>query len=389
MRFVNFFLISFILCLWLLIPVSVNDYLSIALYGIPIRFNITASSVACLILLLLLLKRHLSLDRFDIVYIVFVLYVGLVGLFKLIVLDNVYIVYFIYDILTLIMPWIIYKAIKQMPINDQYLIIIVFASICCVVVFEVLLFGIYFGIDNWGNSTSDRAYSTVGAATSTSLLLLTGFSCSIILYFRNRQKFFLFTSMLYLIGMLILQTRSSLILCSIIFFILSIRYKCVKVTFLLFILCCIIYTVNNNIFDNIYLRFFTDNSLNSDELRREYIINGLHKFSDNYLLGTGLGLGIHSILNIQHGMIDSPHNQYISLLAETGILGCFLYYASVCCFVRNILHKKCFDMLSVLVILIFLGGCFEVLLYKDIRHVLVMWMPLIMSNFIIKSEKNE
>jgi len=179
--------------------------------------------------------------------------------------------------------------------------------------------------------------NTIGLILSTIYLL------SLYKYFKNKKKYYLFFLLLFLITVLFTGSRKSIgliflysLLLSLLNFKLSIK-KFIRyslLTSLLITLLLFLYS-NNAYFRYQVIRRF-ENTFNSgsnfdresDELRYNMLINGLHIFFDSPLYGHGADTYKH-FSEIYFNRKTYSHNNYIELLVGTGLFGLFLFYLPI------------------------------------------------------------
>lgn len=391
---VELYLYLFCIFILMLMPSSVSTKYTILLGNREIRLNIL---IVLLILVIDGIKRFNKIKLLrtnELFYTLFLFFATIGGLINsLIIQNNLAIFSVVESIIVLSLPFLLFLRISNVMnknlIKDYYYGIVVIGILVAVQVFFNSIFGNLMGWD----VQLERASTTVGAATTTALVLYSIMTISLYQMFKTNKLFFKVSTLFLILAILFTETRSAILLMLILLmsYTVNLRKKQLwKYMALVIIALTLIYFINPEPFETIYARFFTNKSSASNEARIFLVKSALLEFMKHPIIGTGLGLGIIRLIDVNFlsTQLNNPHNQHIALLLETGILGYTLFILFITTTIRraksSIGRKKI--VLRSLIVLVVFGFMFEVLLSVDIRASMSFWI-LITSLSIQERER--
>lgn len=370
----------------LLMPNSISTKYSILLGNRQIRLNI-------LILLLILFIdkfqefNKIKLLRIDELFYSFFLIFAIISALinTLFMQDNLAIFSVIDGIIVLLVPFIYYikiiNIVNKNLVEDYFYGIVILGILISIQVF----FNSYFAKIMIWEVQFDRAVTTVGAATTTALVLYSIFTISIYQMLKTNKFFFKISSFILILAILFTETRSAIILMFLLLtsyffnFDFLIKKKLWKFTLFLILILILVYFINPRILNSIFDRFFTNKSISSNELRVLYAKNALLEIKKHLIIGTGVGLGIirYNDVNVLASQLINPHNQHLSFLLEMGIIGYVLFILFVTTTIIKAKKKYISGkniILRAFVLLVFLGFMFETVLNIDMRSSMSFWI---------------
>ncbi len=374
-------LICAVFILWTCVPVGFNIAFSINIGQTVFRFNVWLSTI--ILLFLIFVRRNHSTSKFDRRYIVFLSFVFISGLF-IFFRNSIYSISSLFDgLLIILLPFLFFKSLRTIK-NEKLLELFIFVVklVGAFIILQVFSTEIIAALRKWTDQTNlDRGFSTIGESNATAYFLL---SISILLFLeflRKKSKFDLIILLCSCIAILRSQTRAAIgILCIFCFIIFCFLYKAAKIKFFFGVMVGLIALAffDVDIFINIYERVFTESSSGSNTLRSLLLEEGLNAANQKIVFGWGIGLLINRISRMGRYITDigNPHNQWVALLAETGIVGVFLFclslppifkaYKEQCKSIKII--KWCFA------VFILSSFMFETLFTAEIRTTICFWM---------------
>lgn len=369
--------ICLLLIIWLSIPASLNIKYSLIYGAVQLRLNILLTMGTLPVLIYILIKGNPKFNVGDALYLAYVGIGFFVSVYNILVNDK-NLALFLESMTLVLVPFFVFKLSEIISEEDLDVVVNTFLCLCLCIAIQVFVFGFVFNIVSWGEGTSDRAFTTVGNPTTGALFLFVGFAVMLAKFKYHKSKFFLIGSVVLFFAIMQLLTRSAILLTiiytMIYFYRSEIRlYK--KILLVVCIVCALFCCFDYGLLDKIFERFFTDNSYESNEMRVVLAQQGIRQFFSSPFLGTGFGISLGSISTIDlHSYTLNPHNQFIAMLIESGVIGVVVFLMFL--FVYTIRSKK--SLFTTLVFLVFfVGSLFEVTFTKDIRVVMIFWMPML------------
>jgi O-antigen ligase len=330
----------------------------------------------------------------ELFYTLFLFFATIGGLISALILQNDVAIFSVVEsIIVLSLPFLLYLRISNITnksLNKDYYFGIVFIGLLVAV--QVFFNSIFGNLMGW-NVQLERASTTVGGATTTALVLYSIMTISLYQALKTNKLFFKISTLFLILAVLFTETRSAILLMVVLSmsYALNLRKKHLWKYMALFVITlALIYFVNPEPFETIYARFFTNKSSASNEARLFLAKSALLEFMKNPIIGTGLGLGIIRLVDVNSlsTQLSNPHNQHIALLLETGIIGYTLFILFITTTIgrtiSSIGRKKI--VLRSLIVLVVFGFMFEVLLSVDIRASMSFWI-LITSLSIQERER--
>jgi O-antigen ligase len=149
---------------------------------------------------------------------------------------------------------------------------------------------------------------------------------------RTQLRLYLFTALLYIMGIILTRSRIGLFILvqiSVLLFIVfihllknEIHLKSIKLTFIIFFIVMIALSTQVTL-----SKFLHSDSFNN--IRSHFWKNALELHKDFPLLGSGLGCFKYTFLLYDKdavGWVTHNHNEYIEFLSEAGLIGSFLFF---------------------------------------------------------------
>ena len=380
---VGFLLCAFLMLAWTCIPVTVNVAYSIQ-FGVTVyRLNILLTLLAIPVLILCCVFLRVRFHAYDALFILFTVYC----FFDTIVLTfgmNIDVVSQLIEFLTIFFgSYLWFKVATALEDAKSQALFCLFVFVSVFVAAQLLFYGGFSGNASWGSATSDRGFTTVGYATASAMLLFSGMTVSFSQFKRFGSSVYLLTTLVIFAGILVSMTRASISMALLYFFIVALLSPLdSKVKFVICVTLIVILVVCSQpeLVDNLAARFFTDNSSGSDAERELYRSIGLGAFSESPFFGKGAGVSFTSISHesIYIPELPNPHNQYIALLVESGLVGMVLLVASVVTLIveERLIDGATFQYALGFLIVVLVGSLFEVYIMRDIRTSLTFWLPL-------------
>ena len=377
------------LILLLCIPLSIAENFAIQTVAVDIRGNIVLTGF---ILSLVLMALPMNINKIDGAYFVLVLFYFLISLIRLLIVEEYQIDSTINPMLDLTIPFLLYLYIKSIK-DDHVFELIQYAviGIGFFVALQVLLFNLIVPLVGWSDWRDTRPITTIGESTISAYALVVFFMVTLINYLRNKRKILILFLALFSFAILLEETRGALLtyLVFIMFIMiaadLSHRIK-LLVGFIILFLSILV--IDPQIYHELFLRIFTDNSIGSNDLRLELFKEGLSRFSEYPLFGTGIGFSLDRTISklVYSTYIGNPHNQFLSIMVETGIVGFLLLFSWFITILISSLRKitgvnkyYCYAYIS----FICSAFWFENFLTSDIRGAIGFW---IIISFMRRSE---
>ena len=388
---IRMFLACMCLFLWVAVPTAFNIAHAITISNTTFRFNVWTSAIICALLFLSNI-RSIKMNRFDIAYFLFVIY----SMFNTVIQANIsgkYLSSGIDALLTLILPYIILKTVFMLE-SDLVSKVFIFIKVLAVfITIQTYATNAIALIRGW-TDVSDRASTTLGESNTTAGFLVAIALLLLISYIKNNSRLDLINFGFTSIAILMSQTRSAIGLLALFISVILFAYG-QKTRWRILVYIAIgavgIYFINPDIYNDIYLRIFTSQSSGSDQLRKTLRDIGLLEFYKRPFFGAGNGLLIYRISRVARYSTDigNTHNQWVALLAESGITGMLLFVTFVLTYVSHFKkHTKETSVISVcFLIFVALGFLFETFLTAEIRTSICFWMyPLMMVYFAFDNE---
>lgn len=379
------------LFLWVAVPTAFNIAYAITITNTTFRFNVWTSAIIC-VLLCLSNIRNIKINRFDIAYLIFVIYC-MVNTSIQANISSKYLSSGIDALLTLILPYILLKTVFMLESDLVSKVFTFIKALAIYITIQTYATNAIALIRGW-SEVSDRASTTLGESNTTAGFLIAIALLLLISYIKNNSRLDLIIFGFTVIAILMSQTRSAIgllaLFIAVIFFVYGQKTRW-KIFMYMAVGAVAIYLINPEIYNDIYLRIFTSQSSGSDQLRKTLREIGLLEFYKHPLFGSGNGLLIYRISRVARYSTDigNTHNQWVALLAESGITGLLLFVAFVLSYTVH--FKKCTKETNVVsicfLIFVALGFLFETFLTAEIRTSLCFWIyPLMMIYFAFGSE---
>lgn len=279
-------------------------------------------------------RRLLSFHVAELILFTFVIYIafsifytsntryGIVMVLKLTILFVLY-----------LLSKIVFQNLKNISIVMRYSIISCSIYLLFLAYhYLIRLNKLYIGIDTLNGSIQGRN------SLALAVLIIASFSIGFMLNMRGKElwKFFPF-AIIVLFGVLLLQSRGIMVALSIVVFYIVFKErknKSMKPFFIILIIIFFLfnYLLADDIKDQILERIesvvlvFSDDIENSEGVksinsRKILIKNSLESISKHPLLGIGVG----SFVKINNRNYASPHNDYLYIATEMGLIGFLLY----------------------------------------------------------------
>ena len=384
-----------ILALWIAIPTGINLKFAIVLSNTVFRMNTWVSLILCVILVPLITDGKVK-KNFDKLYLLFLLYCCINTIFKLFSVEKSLSVA-VDAILILTLPYILVKAFSsiKIPLYKDYVINFI-KLLGGYIVLQVFLSSLIAEIRDWDSSAiSDRASSTLGESNCTAYFLVGICLLLLTLYIKKRRSMDLVQLLVTVVAILLSQSRGALG-CLIIIFATAFVMSNVKIKSKMIILIIAglvgIYFWNPDIYANLYMRIFTEQSQGSNLSRIQYLSHALNAFVEKPILGYGNGLLIYRLSRSERYLTDipNPHNQWVALLVETGAVGVLLFVMSQVSYIKRGVRKgweSRFTSVS-LFFYIIIGFMFETLYTGDIRTSLCFWLYWFIIEYFDDSQYN-
>lgn len=378
---VKIVIICIILALWIAVPTSVNVNFAIVLSNTTFRLNIWLSIILILILLPLIYDGKIK-KKFDKLYILFLVYCSVNTGFHLLLAD-IGLFTGIDAILTITLPYILVKGFSSIKKQQNKKIIINFVKLLGIyIVLQVFFTSVIARLRRWDSSViSDRASTTLGESNCTAYFLVAICALLIALYIKKSSKIDLVQLLFTILAVLLSQSRGA-IGCLIVIFAIALLMSNIKNKFKIVVFGIIglvgIYVWKPDIYINLYLRIFTDQSKDSNLSRVLYLDNALDTFFKQPFTGYGNGLLIYRLSRVERYLTDipNPHNQWGALLAETGLVGIILFVASQFSYIKHRVNKgwECKFLSFSLAFYIVVGFMFETMYTNEIRTSICFWL---------------
>ncbi len=348
------YLIYFIFLYALFAPRRVKMLLSLNVDGVATTNELWIVPIVCFFMFYLLKpvdKNKRLGNREDIFVIIFYLYLFIIaiGSFKAISIPQ-----YLYSSLLFIIPMLVFFPISYCRDIDVKRLLKVFIVTCLIYsVFALILSAHYtFFMDLVGNSSDKyqgykqyRVPMMLGSSIAVSYYFNMTLPLCFYMFYKSEEKKWKVISALSIatniIATFVLLSRAA-VLCAILiimFNLLFMRDKKItfrtKIVLAVLLLLVTIFTIKKYDLSRLTLGF--DKSESSIALRIEAAKLALHIFSKNPVFGSGMGryfkrAYIHTPNNVYicvdgiNGLID-PHNMYLLILSEMGIIGLIISLA--------------------------------------------------------------
>lgn len=380
-------IICIILILWTALSTKFNVDFAINISNTVFRFNIWSTTLLCALLVPLSTNGVIK-KKFDRLYLLFLLYCFINTILHLFG-TNVTFASGLEAFLTVTLPFIVvrsYASIKADALRERVIKVIKVLGVY--ITLQVFFSSVIGRIRGWGITDFSRTSTTIGESNCTAYFLVCICLLSMLCFLRNRKKLDLFQLIVTSLAVLMSLCRGA-IGCLVMMYAVTICFCTVKdrlkVIVLFLAAGAAVFIVKPDILINIYLRIFTDQSAASNTARQVFSQNALTHFKEHPLLGAGNGLliGRLSRMNSYSSDITNPHNQWVALLVETGIIGTGLFAVSQASYLfHNFRHNR-YTKIACSTFLIYLlaGFLFETLYTGDIRASLCFWLYWIIIHF--------
>lgn len=380
-------IICVILILLTALSTKFNLNFSINISNTIFRFNILSTLFLCVLLILLSLNGARK-KKFDYLYLLFILYCFINTLLHLFD-TNVTFASGLEAILTLTLPFIVvrsYATIEKNTLRERVIKVIkILGYYIAVQVFFSSLIGSNRG---WVDTDYSRTSTTIGESNCTAYFLVCICLLSMLCFIRERRKIDLFQLIVTSIAVLMSLCRGA-IGCLVMMYAVTALFCDVKgrlkVIVLFLTVGIAVFIMKPDILMDVYLRIFSNQSMESNSIRQVVRQNALAHFKEHPLLGSGNGLLIGRLSRVNYYLSDiaNPHNQWVALLAETGIIGTSLFALSQVSYLFDNYGNNRYTKIASLTFLIYLlaGFQFETLYTGDIRASLCFWIYFILIHF--------
>jgi|GEM_PF-4236810 len=385
----------YILCVALiaLMPASISTSFTLNMGYRGIRLNIIIVLIILIVTSISEIHKKIKWEIYEVAYVIFCFVVFSLALIKSIFsIETVAIFSVMETMLVLLIPFILYKRLSSYTNEeDKNIIFKSLVGIGIIIVIQVLMYTLFYTfisqLMNWDPSKPERPSTTIGAATSTALFLYAILGISFYKMINSRGKYYKITTILLVIAILFLQTRSAIFLTVLfaIYIIFNNRSKLNKRYILYFVTALtVLYLSIPETINPIFERFFTDQSKGSNEARI-YLLNiGIEAFKETPVLGTGIGRGVTRLIDTNEltTQITNPHNQHLALLLETGLVGYifYLFFIATLFFFyikKNLKNGSYNYLLFATVSLLLIGFMVEVLVTAGVRTSMSFWLLLV------------
>lgn len=392
-------LICTILFVWIALPTGFNVSFGIAIKNTLFRFNVWFSIILC-ILLLLLSRNRSAIGRNYQWFGLFVFYCVINTFFHLFNQTIISASTGIDAILTLVLPFILVKSFSGLTELINRKRVIVFLKVMGLyLILQVFLTGFIATFRGWDSSVDlERTSTTLGESNCTAYFL-TGIGVLLIVEYLNfRKKADLILLVFVSLAILRSQSRGAVGLLILIFAVnVLFGNSKGKLRLVLFGIIALfgIYFTNPDVLYNLYLRIFTGQSSGSDMARELYRSTALAEFGKRPVTGAGIGLLVYRLSRINRYITDipNPHNQWASLLAETGIMGTAIFvFSQISLIKRSLFESKNVRVIAICFSLyLVFGFMFEAMFTAEIRASLCFWIYWILIEYYsaIDGEFNE
>ncbi|MBR4237553.1 O-antigen ligase family protein [bacterium] len=394
---IKFLLLCFVYICWTCIPNSINVRYSIELGNARFQLSIIVGAIILLVIIPLVNRRLFKDRRLSILLVLFCFFSFLTSLAKLKGNSDLSLWETIDELLVFVLPILFVKSVLSIQ-NERYkqlfmYAMIVVGAVVAMQVFMLSLFGKWLG---WQNSiVESRGFTTIGAATASADFVFMSFVVCYITAMKTKRKILFLFLALFLLSMIVMQTRSAILLTAL-FLIYAILKEKLSTKLKLIILGAVILigiaVLYPSFLSNFISRVFVSNSdtFYSGIERKRLATVGLNVFFDNPLFGGGGGLILYRISRITYApyYIGNSHNQWVALLAEHGIIGVVLFLLIVFTFLRKTEWNK-YSKLAVAAVLLMLllGFFFETFITTDIRMTTTFWgLVLCMKHYSTANE---
>lgn len=382
-------LICTILFVWVALPTGFNVRFGIAINNTLFRFNVWFSIILC-IPLLLLSRNRIAVGKNYRWFLLFILFCVINTFFHLLNQSSISVSTGIYAILTLVLPFVLVKNFSSLNDLMNRKLVIAFLKVLGVyLILQVFFTSFIATFRGWDSSVDlERTSTTLGESNCTAYFL-TGIAVLLVVEYLNfRKKLDLILLVFVSLAILLSQTRGAVGLLILIFAV-SVLFgnSKGKLRLVLFGIIALfgIYFTNPEVFSNLYLRIFTGQSSGSDMARELYRSTALAEFSKRPITGSGMGLLVYRLSRINRYITDipNPHNQWASLLAETGIMGTVLFVFSQISIIKRSLHESKNVRVIAICFLLYLvfGFMFEAMFTAEIRASLCFWIYWILIEY--------
>lgn len=392
-----------------LLPSRLGVRYSFQIPGIEIRANEWAFILllTCSLFISKRVNKRNHIHTYEAIFILFIMYVLLSAAILVIAgsmsWSNLY-----YAVSYNLIPFIFFRRLKNV---EQRKILLIINTLGLILIFQVFMMTFFyeslFEIAGWDLNIFElsnnllRARTTFGAATISAFFFFICIAINISDLLKEWKLSKLFFVILYLISILLLQTRSVIIAMLVISVYISMMLlklnirKFFQSTMLIIFILLIVLLISPNVYYNLFERFFTERAYESNIKRLNYISESMAYFSDYPILGSGFGFAFTRIsdthLTKEKKPITAPHNQHLAYLVETGLIGyliIILFFTSVMTFYLKRGHKnKCLKfILFTYFLLIFFLGQFETFSSTSLQSSLI---PFILLAYLRKEYESE
>lgn len=345
-RYLSTFLISFIFLYALFVPTRIKILASFKVEGIKTTNEMW---IIPLIFLILYITKYIntkllikSKNSFFVIILYMYILIIVVGGFNAISMSQ-----YIYAALLFLLPILLFFSVSYCDVNDIKFLLKLFVIVCLIYsVFAIILSTRYaFFMDLVGNPIDKyrgykqyRASMMLGSSIAVSYYFnMTLPICFYVFYesIENKWKIISALSIITNIIATFLFLSRAAVLCMVLiiifllFFIKNNKNKVIlKTILLIFLMMSIILIIKKYDLSRLSLGF--DKSESSIALRLTSGKLGLHIFSKYPILGSGMGRYFERAYTNNYisvdgliGLVD-PHNMYVLILSETGLIGLFI-----------------------------------------------------------------
>lgn len=388
-----------LLCIALLalMPVSIYTRYAITIGTVKIWINVLILYIFLIVTTFFHFKmgdNQKKIKGYELIYILFCTSAFVIGLLKSLYIGGTSMV--VEAFMVLFIPFIVYKRISQYQHYESIVskgIVLIGDLVSLEVLLYIFANNFISRFMGWSSISSDgsliRPPTTLGGATTTAIYIFCIFAISFTKSMGANNKklkiYYYSSSFIQLLSILLLLTRSAILLVGLfllyVLFTKSFKNKNrSKLIVAIVIFCVAVYFVYPQIYSEIFYRFTSGEDSN---LGRKNLLNGgINAFKQNPIFGTGIGLGIIRLVNIEtvESQIINPHNQHIGLIVETGIFGYIMFFvfsiSALVYYCKKIKKSSVKYILFAYAIVFFVGFCFEQFTLVDIRYGIITWLML-------------
>lgn len=372
-----------LILLWTCTPSSINLAASITIEDTQFRFNSLLTIAALVPLGLGLASHRAETPRIGGSYHLFVL--GTLSTFFLSTPSNFHRVWPAYfeAVLILLAPFLIFRVYCVLDDANRRIVWRAAYLSGAIAIAQVLVRGVSASWQSDAAEGAFRATTTVGASTVSALYICVVGVIALCEFERTRRWVFVVFAGACLLADIFLLTRSAIVIWTVVIVLNLLRIRIRRIAGTVIGMAAVgtlIQVAAPQLFDAVYLRFGAATSAESNAVRQEVLSEGAQFVQEHLLFGGGLGQIIDTVARVGGGtsVLRNPHNQWMAIAIEAGFVGLILFGAFVLtALVRALKFVGLRPQLLLFLAVISVAFFAEVIIMKDLRTVLIFWLPLL------------